>query len=76
MSVKFGETAWNADSANARQVSCNGENIRKIHLQWIGAAFANFECSYGGRRRDQSIDLLKTLAKSLRISSRTFCARK
>ena len=40
MSVQLGETAWNADSANARQVGCDGENVGKIHLQWIGDAFA------------------------------------
>ena len=40
MSVQFGETAWDADSADAGQVGCDRENVGEIHLQWIRDAFA------------------------------------
>src|SRR4029453_5579377 len=59
MSVQLGETAWNADSANAGQVGCDGENVGEIHLQWIRDAFAQRECRYGRSRRDQSIDVFE-----------------
>src|SRR6266567_9203971 len=59
MSVQFGETAWDADSANAGQVGGDGENVGEIHLQWVSDAFAYLECCYGRRRRDQCVDRLK-----------------
>ena len=39
MSIDLGETAWHADSANSRQVSCDSENISEIHLQRIRDTF-------------------------------------
>ena len=39
MFVQLGETARDADSANAGQVGCDGENVGEIHLQWVSNAF-------------------------------------
>ena len=46
MSVQFGETARDADSANPSQVGRDGENVGEIHLQWISDAFAKLERCY------------------------------
>src|SRR6516165_4520073 len=59
MSIQLGESARDADSADAGQVGCDRENVGEIHLQWVSKAFTQFECCYGGRRRDQCIDFVK-----------------
>src|ERR1700675_2052914 len=58
-------TAWNGDAGNPRERSCNRINISKIHLQWIGRAFAQAERRRGRGGRDDGVYLLKCVREIL-----------
>src|SRR5438552_12988816 len=63
MSVELSETARNTDSANAGQIGCDGENVGKVHLQWVSNAFAQLKCCYWRSRRDQCVDFFESLSE-------------
>src|SRR6266403_3934910 len=63
MAIGLGEAARHTDSTNSGEIRGAGEDIRKIHLQRIVHAFAEFERRHRGSRRNQYVHFLERLGK-------------
>lgn len=60
-----GETTRYRDSRQTSKVTGNGEDIRKIHLEWVFSLFPQFKGWGRGSRGNNKIAFLKRLFKIL-----------